>query len=155
MLLVFSANDKKYDIHNGTSFDYLMVMRKVKPGVDWRKKMLSYYIEGLLKIIDKIEKGELPGTVEVRGSSYFFSERTAKRMGFKLQKTGLFERVNLLLNVIDLVWTYSMTHGKLKFPNVLKVQTAIISGEDLVKTKKRLENLYRYLVRDSMEVEAS
>lgn len=145
MLLVFGASEKKYDIHNGTSFDYLLVMNKVKSGLSWRSKMLSYYIEGLLVIIDKIEHGALPETVEIRGSSYFFSERTAQRMGFELQKTGLFEKVNILLNIIDLTWMYSMASGKFVIPNALKAKTARITGEKLVHKKNQLENLYEYL----------
>ena len=55
MLLVFAANKRKYDLHNGSSFDYLMIMTKTESGIQNRKKILKYYIDGLLTIIDQIE----------------------------------------------------------------------------------------------------
>jgi hypothetical protein len=148
MLLVYNPSQTKYDIHNGTSFDYLLVMSTTKPGVTWRTKMLGYYLEGLLLIVAKIEKKELPNSIEVSGSSYFFSERTAKRIGFELNRTGVFERVNLIANALDLIWMYSLAHGKFMVPNLFAVQTAKISGERLVEQKERLENLYRFLKKN-------
>ncbi len=145
MLLVYMPNKKKYDIHNGTSFDYLMVMRNTKPGVHWRKKMLKFYLEGLLHIIDDIEKEVLSKKIVIKGSSYFFSDRTARRMGFELSNTGLFERVNLILNMLDIIWMYSMTRGKFTIPNLLKMKTAKITGEKLVANKVKLKNLQAYL----------
>lgn len=151
MLLVYGASDKKYDIHNGTSFDYLFVMKNVKSGLRWRSKMLGYYIEGLLVIIDKIERGELPETIEIRGSSYFFNERTAERMGFEIQKTGISEKVNIILNIIDLTWMYSKASGVFTIPNALKVKTATITGGKLVGRKTQLEDLFEYLNKKSPE----
>ncbi|NPD46914.1 MULTISPECIES: hypothetical protein [unclassified Lentimicrobium] len=37
MLLVANASDQKYDMHNGTTFDYFLVMRNLKPGASWKK----------------------------------------------------------------------------------------------------------------------
>jgi len=145
MLLVFGASNKKYDLHNGTSFDYLMVMRNTKPGAEWKRKMLSFYVEGLLAIIEKIQNKELPETVKIRGSSYFFTERTAKRLGFEIEKTGWFEKINLFINIIDLAWMFSLTHAKFRLPNLLNTKTAAITGAKLVSNKERLEKLHYYL----------
>lgn len=147
MLLVFGENDKKYDLHNGTSFDYLMVMRKTKPGSQWNHKMLFYYIEGLLEIVRRVESKEIPETVEVRGSSYFFSESTAKRLGFETSETGLFEKFNLAANYLDLLWMYSLAYGKLTFPKLNEIKTATSSGKILLEKKAYLLQLKGYLER--------
>ncbi len=152
MFLVFNANDKKYDLHSGTSFDYLMVLRKIKAGKAFQNRVLSYYIEGLLEVIRRIEAKELPETVEVRGSSYFFSERAAERMGFEVSKTGVFEILNLIANYIDLTWTYSLSKGKLSFPNLRNIKTASIVGAKLVSNKEKLTKLHKYLNRNASQI---
>ena len=147
MLLVYSPNPKSYDIHNGTSFDYLFVMKGVSPGADWKNKMLVYYMEGLLEIIRRIEEKELPDTVVIKGSSYFFSERTVERIGFELYKTNPFVVINIILNYLDLLWMYSLAHEKLRFPGLGQIKAARISGEDLVKSKPTIERIHKYLTK--------
>lgn len=148
MLLVYNGSDKKYDLHNGTSFDYLLVMRDKRKGIGFRQKMLTFYLDGLLVVIDKIENKSLVETVVVRGSSYFFSERTANRLGFKTSKTNAAEKTNLVFNYLDLLWMYSLSKGKLVFPNLNKIKTAEISGKELLANKKKLLNLKSFLQRN-------
>jgi len=147
MLLVFGASDKKYDLHNGTSFDYLFVMRKYKSGTKLKQKILDYFLDGLLRIIEKIENGSLSEKVIVRGSSYFFSDRTATKLGFKLSKTNIVEKINILANYLDLVWMYSLAQGKLAFPSLKHIRTAEIEGTKLVANKTKLIALSSYLKR--------
>ena len=51
MLLGYMANDKQIDLHSGTSFDHLFVLRKYKSGTKLRNRIMMYHIEGLLNLI--------------------------------------------------------------------------------------------------------
>lgn len=145
MLLVFGKSDKKYDLHNGTSFDYLLIMKKHKAGIEARTVILTYYLEGLLEIISRVENGKLPASVKIEGTSYFFSESTAKRLGFEVEEGKGFLKFNLYLNFIDLCWMYSYSQGKLSFPNLKEIKKASTSGKKLVENKKKIHALYQYL----------
>jgi hypothetical protein len=139
MLLGYMANDKKIDLHSGSNFDYLMVMRNVKPGTVFRNRILRYHMEGLLNIIKQIEEGKIPDTVSIEGTSYFFSARTMQKMGFEMKSPSLFYRINLLANFIDLLWMYSLSQGKFTFPKVWQAKKAITTGASLVERRRAIE----------------
>ncbi len=145
MLLVYLPTDQRYDLHNGTSFDYLFLMRKLGRGRAIRHQLLRYYLEGLLCIIDNIESGQLPETVVIRGSSYFFSERTARKLGFDVRKAKFHEQINIAINYLDLTWMYSIAHGKLIFPKLNRIKTATIKGSELLLHKNQLKNILAWL----------
>jgi hypothetical protein len=145
MLLVYSPSEKKYDLHNGTSFDYLFLYQNTNSGLTWQNRMRGYYMTGLLAIIDKVEIGELPDTVEVRGSSYFLSEQTTKRLGFQSKSTGAAEKLNILINYLDLVWMYSLSKRKLSFPKLKNIKTVSTTRAMLLKNKEQFLKIKHFL----------
>lgn len=151
MLLGYMANDIQIDLHSGSSFDYLFVMKKHKAGVELRNRLLTYHLEGLLDIITQIENGTIPKTTNILGTSYFFNERTLNKLGFELEKPSLFYRINLFANFIDLTWMYSLSQGKFSIPKIWNAKKAKISGAKLIESKKLIEELYEKLRRKTTD----
>lgn len=145
LLLGYIANDKQIDLHSGTSFDYLFVLRNVKSGTPLRNRILLYHLEGLLNLIQLIEDKRIPASVNIIGTSYFFNDRTLHNLGFQLEKATLFYRINLFINFIDLLWMYSLSKGKLAVPAVWDAKKASITGDALIVQKSKLESLYQRL----------
>ena len=142
MLLGYMANDRQIDLHSGGSFDYFFVMRKYKPGVEMRNRLLIYHIEGLIQLIQLIENKSIPETVNIVGTSYFFNNRTLHKMGFDIANPSLFYRINLFVNFIDLIWMYSLSKRKFSIPKLWDVKKASITGTKLIESKKYLIELY-------------
>lgn len=142
MLLGYMANDRQIDLHSGGSFDYLFVMRKYKSGIQMRNRLLIYHLEGLLGLIKLIENKRIAGTVNIVGTSYFFNNKTLSKMGFEVERPSFFYKLNLFINFIDLFWMYSLAQGKIAIPKIWNAKKACISGTQLVKSKKVIEDLY-------------
>jgi hypothetical protein len=142
MLLGYMSSNTQIDLHSGGSFDYLFVMRNYKSGVELRNRLLLFQLEGLKKIIQLIEDKAVPESVNIVGTSYFFSDRTAKKIGFELIDPSLFYRINLFANFLDLVWMYSLSQGKWAIPKVWKAKKVQITGQKLLENKGQLEALY-------------
>ena len=74
---------------------------------------------------------------------------TAERLGFSLEKTGLFERINLILNIADLL---DVLHCSWLAPNsvcILHEGGKDLWG-DLIRNKGKLEELHASLTRESL-----
>ena len=145
MLLGYMANDTQIDLHSGTSFDHLFVLRKYPSGTPLRNRILLYHLEGLLRLIQLIEEKRIPESVNIVGTSYFFNDRTLLKLGFQIEKASLLYRINLLINGIDLFWMYSLSQGKLAIPTLWDAKKASIQGNQLVQSKPKLHALYQHL----------
>lgn len=106
---------------------------------------MRYHLEGILNIIQLMENKQIPSSVNIIGTSYFFNDRTLTNLGFQLEKANLFYRINLLINFIDLFWMYSLSKGNLAIPSVWDAKKASIKGDILLQQKVKLEGLYAKL----------
>ena len=143
MLLGYMANDRQIDLHSGGSFDYMIVMRKYKAGIEMRNRLMMFHLEGLVNLIHLIENKSIPETVNIVGTSYFFNDRTLRKMGFEIVNPSLFYRLNLFTNFIDILWMYSLSQGKLSIPKLWNAKKASIMGIQLIENKNLIEELYR------------
>jgi hypothetical protein len=145
MLLGYMANNQQIDLHSGTSFDHLLVLRNCKPGIPLINRIMMYHVEGLLRLIHMFEEQRIPASVNIMGTSYFFNERTLHNLGFQIDKSSYFYKINLFLNFIDLCWMFSLSKGRFTFPALWDAKKASINGGDLMAQKTKLEGLYQTL----------
>ena len=144
MFIVIKSN-RTLEMHNGTAFDYLLNMRWRQKGVPAKKKIMLYYLNGLMQIIKEIESKKLPHEINVIGVSYFFNQKTATKIGFTIERVGIVRRLLFFVDYVNLFFMYSYSRGRLTFPNVLKVKKVKISGEKLLNSKDIINRLIQLI----------
>lgn len=144
-MLVGIKSKKKLDLHNGTTFDYFLNMKFKDKGTQARYKILGYYVEGLLNIISEIESGKINSELPIEGTSYFFSENTAVKLGFTIQKPVFNYYFNFIFNFVDLIFMYSYSKGKLSIPHIFSIKRAVCSPAELCKRKDYFISLMNVL----------
>jgi hypothetical protein len=117
-------------------------MRKYNSGIELRNKLLMYHLEGIINLVKLIENKSIPEKVNIVGTSYFFNNRTLHKMGFEIMNPSLFDRVNLFVNFIDLIWMYSLSKGKFSIPKLWNAKKASIIGTKLIESKEILQEFY-------------
>ncbi len=152
-MLLGIKSKKKLDLHNGTTFDYLLNMKLKDKGIKARYKILAYYLEGLLKIINEIEIGKINNSISIEGTSYFFSDTTAKRLGFTLRKPLFHYYFNFIFNFIDLTLMYSYSKGRFTIPRIFHIKRAVITPSELCAQKVNLRTLLNTLNKRIYEYE--
>lgn len=147
MVITFGKDVKDYQLHNAQTFDYLVNFKWSERGRIAKQKMLRFYMEALLKIISDIESDVLPESVVVVGNSYFFNERTAGKLGFKVEKASFFRVLNSVFSFVEIALLYSFTEGKLKFPRLWEVKKASVTGSVLLQKKPEILRIHSLLSR--------
>lgn len=139
MVMTFGKDVNDYQLHNVMSFDYVVNFKWSDRGPKAQRMIIAFYFEALLHIIDKIETGELPRTVNVVGNSYFFNDRTAQKLGFTISKASLYRILNSIFGCVELIMLYSFSQGKWSIPTFWKVKKVSILGEQLLANKNTIK----------------
>jgi hypothetical protein len=146
-LFVVERGAGQLELHGGTAFDYLLHLRWAERGAPARRILLGHYLAGLSSIIDDIQSGRIPADARITGTSYFFSDRSAARLGFALQPPSRGEVLHALLDIVSLSAMYSYVHGRPAIPRVWRARQATITARALARRKRTVQALRARLAR--------
>jgi hypothetical protein len=133
MLKATLRTPQYYELHGGAVFDYLLTVGRELFGPIAARRVMVSYLEGLLEIADEVERGSLPGGMEITGTSYFFRGTTLERLGFTIRQADWGLRLNLWLHLLDVAALYSLSKGRPALPRLDRIKTAVIRGDALVR----------------------
>ena len=120
LLLTRSANG--LELHAGTLFDYVSYLRWHERGPKAQFKVTRQLLQGLLALCDDIEQGKIaPGTA-ISATSYFFSNRTAAKLGFTADKVAPMQWLNLMLVAVSLALRLSLIKGRCSWPDLRQIR---------------------------------
>lgn len=145
MLMYIKKKDETLELHSGTSFDYLFLMKNIRPGIYWRNIMLQYYLNGLSKIVEKIKNGEIKKDSKIKGTSHFMANSIIKKIGFTIVDPEPIDKIGFFMDYLDLVWMNSLSKGKIYFPKFSNFKKAEISGEQLLNAEGKLNQYQEFL----------
>jgi hypothetical protein len=129
-------------IHGGTLFDYYFVIDRKMNGKQRTDFIIQQYLQGLLSFIETHKKDT---QMKIYGTSYIINERTAEKIGFKITKTDLFQKIILTYNYFNILISSSIAKNKLAFPKLNKTKTFEANISQLLERKEYIEKLNKSL----------
>lgn len=143
-LVVTRGGHGRIDLHGATLFDYLILFCWSDRGRPAVRKILLWYIDGLLALASEIREGRLPDNTVLSATSYIFSESIARRYGFSVEQASRFSFGGLLTYPTQFL-TYTFAKGRWAFPPIFRARRATISGAQLCSQTARLQRLRDHL----------
>ena len=152
-LIVTGSRHRGLQLHGATLFDYWLLLGWEERGRPAVRRILIWYLEGLVALARDIEAGRFPMDVPIFATSYIFSNRSALRYGFKVDSSRRF-LFGCLLTYPTQFLTYSFARGRWAFPNLSRAKRATISGRELCAHIGSFERLLKRL-RDQRDMAAT
>lgn len=144
VLFVTEAPGGGYELHGGTSFDYLCLRRRgcTAPA---HRVLLREYLVGLLGLIRDVEEGRITSDARIVGTSYFFSERSARKLGFSLSPASRGVKLHLMLDILSVAVMYSYAHGRPVVPPVWRARMAETTAAELARHRPVVERFLHHM----------
>ena len=138
LFITEKPKDGLIKIHGGTLFDYYFAIDKNLNGRERTSYIMYEYLNGLLALIEAYK--DQP-QLRVQGTSYIINERTAKKLGFKVNNTDSFQKLILIYNYFNMLLSNSIAKNKLSFPKLNNTKTFEAQICELALRKANIEKL--------------
>jgi len=139
VLFTVRRGAREMELHGGTLYDYVVGMRWADRGLRATRELGRGYLVGLLGVIADVEAGRIAADTRITGTSYFFSERTMRKLGFGLQPAGFLDRLHLLLDGLSLTAMYSYSRGRFAVPRIRRARRAVTTAAELARHRPEVE----------------
>ena len=128
-------------LHLGTSFDFLRA-RDVSP-----RHSLRLLADGLLGICAAVERGDLPSSTVLTGTTYFFREATLRRFGLQPREPGPLQRALVWIAWLELCLLHSLARGAPRLVRLERLLAVRFTAAEIVRRRRQIEAWRRALER--------
>lgn len=150
MLVATRRRGGGLDLHVGTLLDYVVHLRWRDRGPRSSRVVTAEVLRGLLALVGEVERGELPPDAELVATSYFFSDRTVARLGFRLREAPGSVVQNMVFSSLGIALRLSFTRGRPAFPDLRRVRQAVTTAGRLAEHSGEIRRLLRGLPSGAM-----
>jgi len=140
-LLLATKSPQGLDLHVGTLYDYVTQLRWSERGVQSQRQAMLLILQGLLGICDAVDKGRLSAHTEITATSYFFSDRSAKKLGFTLNSGSFEMKLNLVLVYLSLVLRISFIKGRWFLPDLKRIKSIHTTAGELLQQRSLISQM--------------
>jgi len=143
--LIVSRTDRdRLCLHGAMLFDYVLLFRWRDRGRPAVRRILLWYVDGLIALAREIELGEISHDTEISATSYIFSGHSLRRLGFRVEAAPGLAFGGVLTYPTQFV-TYSFARGRWSLPPILRVSKATIDAAELCTRIGDLQQLQKRL----------
>lgn len=137
-LIAEKEKNNQIIIHGGTLFDYYFSLDAFQNPKERKQFILAEYLSGILELIESNKENH---GIKVKGTTYILNKRTAKKIGFEVEKPDMIQKIILILNYPNLIATKSYAERKLSFPKLVATNTYTSEIGTLNENKERIEKV--------------
>lgn len=141
LLLVTKGEGGCITLHVGTLFDYAAFFCWRDRGATASRIAVGELLRGLLAMLDELSASEMDSSCEVVAASYFFSDRTLDRLGFRLRPAPPITVLNLLMAWLGVGLRLSFVRGRLALPRLANTREAYTTLAELRTRRSAIEAL--------------